>query len=252
MRMLWPIWWFWGRYMPCLLTFWCEEALPRDGSHGIGDAEELGRWMTTQKGVNKLPEEICSREGKVRDGFVLVISIARWNQMHIGSAPQDNKPVTVRWEDKQRRIIVLDIGCRLEFAVDFGLPRKEVNHGITLRVEVWASVFPCWLRWHHIILFAGWANAHICICICGYCKYLNELCYKALVCSMLSSCHDFFILSRYFIVNTATSCVINLYGEYVLFSVALLVIGVIQHWGWCSPKGEGSVTTLVNIPCKNI
>jgi len=31
---------------------------------------------------------------------------------------------------------VLYIGCRFDLAVDFGLPGKEVNHGISLRVEV--------------------------------------------------------------------------------------------------------------------
>jgi len=39
------------------------------------------------EGVNGLLEGLRSREWKVGDGFVLVISIAIWNQMHIGSAP---------------------------------------------------------------------------------------------------------------------------------------------------------------------
>jgi len=51
------------------------------------------------------------------------------------------------------------------------------------------------------------------------------------------------------IVNNIMSYVINLYGQYVLFSVVLLVIGVIEHRGWCSPKGEGTVITLLKIPC---
>ena len=48
-----------------------------------------GTWKVSEctKGVTTLPEGLCSREGKVKDGFVLVISIAKWNQMHIGSAP---------------------------------------------------------------------------------------------------------------------------------------------------------------------
>lgn len=60
-----------------------------------GMPAELGRCLTAQKGVTKLPEGLCSREGKVGDGFVLVISIVRWNQMHIGSVPWNNKMVTV-------------------------------------------------------------------------------------------------------------------------------------------------------------
>jgi len=33
-------------------------------------------------------------------------------------------------------IIALEIECRFDLAVDSGLPGKEVNPGITLRVEV--------------------------------------------------------------------------------------------------------------------
>lgn len=51
--------------------------------------------MTTWKGVIKFLEGLCSREGKVADMFVLAISIARWNQMHIGSAPKNNETITV-------------------------------------------------------------------------------------------------------------------------------------------------------------
>ena len=40
------------------------------------------------------------------------------------------------------------------------------------------------------------------------------------------------------IVITTTSCVINLHGQYVLFSVVLFVISVIEHQGWCYPKRE--------------
>jgi len=65
----------------------------------------------------------------------------------------------------------------------------------------------------------------MCICICGYCKYHNELFYKAPICSMVfiwSCCHDVFLLSGSFIVNTATRYVIKLHGKYVLFSVVML------------------------------
>jgi len=34
------------------------------------------------------------------------------------------------------QIVALDIGCIFDLVVDFGLPGKEVNSGITLRVEV--------------------------------------------------------------------------------------------------------------------
>ena len=66
----------------------------------------------------------------------------------------------------------------------------------------------------------------------NHCKYCNDLCYKAPICNMdfiCSCCHDVLLLSGSFIVNTATSCVIKLHGQYVLFSVVMLVIGVIEH-----------------------
>ena len=181
--------------------------------------------------------------------FFLVIRISIWNQMHNGSAPWNNESVIVHWEDKWCEIITLDIGCRFDFAVDFGLPGKEVDPSITLRVEVWASRFHCCRCKHHITLFYVCENVHMCIHICRYCKYHNELCYKAPICSMLSCCHDVLILSKSFILNTATNRVIKLHGQYVFISIVMLVIGVIEHRGWCSPF---SVTTLVKIPCKNI
>jgi len=54
------------------------------------------------------------------------------------------------------------------------------------------------------------------------------------------------------IVNITAIYVIKLHGQYVLFSMVMLVIGTIKHRGRCSPKGEGFVTTLVKIPCKYI
>ena len=53
-----------------------------EGQHGLsemGVPAELGRWVTAWKGMTKLPEGLCSREGKVGDIFVLFISISRWN-----------------------------------------------------------------------------------------------------------------------------------------------------------------------------
>ena len=49
----------------------------------------MGTWKVSDymKVVTRFPERLCSREGKVEDGFVLVINIDRWNQMHIGIAP---------------------------------------------------------------------------------------------------------------------------------------------------------------------
>ena len=215
-----------------------------------GDVGELERWVTAWKGMTGFLEWQCSREGKVWDILVLVISVARWNYMHIGSAPRNNEPVTVQWKEKWHRIVVLDIGCRFDFAMDFGLPGKEMNLGNTLRVEVWAYGFPCFGCMHHILLFVGLVNVHMCIC--GYCKYYNELCYKAPVCGIIviwSCCHDVLLVRKSFIVNTTMSFVINFHGQYVSFSAVLLVIGVTEQWGWCSPKGEGYVTTMVKIPC---
>ena len=67
----------------------------RDGFPGMGVPVEIGRCVTTQKGVTGLPEGLCSREGKVGDISIFVISISRWNQMHIGNVPWNNEPVVV-------------------------------------------------------------------------------------------------------------------------------------------------------------
>ena len=56
---------------------------------------ELGRCVTTRKGVTGFPEGLCSREGKVWDGFSLLIVIVKWNQMHIASVPWKNESVTI-------------------------------------------------------------------------------------------------------------------------------------------------------------
>ncbi len=56
--------------------------------------------------------------------------------MHIESVPWNNELTTVHWEDRWRRIIALEIGCKFDFAVDSGLLGKEVNPGITLRVDM--------------------------------------------------------------------------------------------------------------------
>jgi len=45
--------------------------------------------------VNGLPEGLCSREGKVKNIFVLVIIIAIRNHMHIGNVPWNNEPIIV-------------------------------------------------------------------------------------------------------------------------------------------------------------
>ena len=59
----------------------------RDSVVGKGIPTELARSFTTWKGVTIFPKGLCRREGKVEDGFVLVISISRWNQMHIFCVP---------------------------------------------------------------------------------------------------------------------------------------------------------------------
>jgi len=50
--------------------------------------------------------------------------------------------------------------------------------------------------------------------------------------------------SAVIIVNTTMSCVIKLHGQYVFLSAILLVVGVVEHRGRCSPKGEDFVIAL--------
>ena len=69
--------------------------MSRDGLPEMGVPAELGRCVTAWKGVAKFPEGLCSREGKVEDIFVLVISIAKWNQMHNGSLPWNNEAIPI-------------------------------------------------------------------------------------------------------------------------------------------------------------
>jgi len=87
-------------------------------------------------------------------------------------------------------------------------------------------------------------NVYNSICGC-YCKYFNELCYKAPVNGIIV------MSSIVVIVNTATSCVIKLRRQYALVFSRLLVVGVIEHRGQCSPKWEGFIKTLVKNPCKS-
>jgi len=61
----------------------------------MGLLMELGRFVTAKKGVNEFPKGLCGRGGKAKDGFVLGISIARWNHIHIRSVPWKNESVTI-------------------------------------------------------------------------------------------------------------------------------------------------------------
>ena len=70
--------------------------MPWDRLPRMGVPAKLGRCVTAWKGVTRLPEGLCSREGKVEDILVLVISITRWNQMHIGSVSWNNEPIIVQ------------------------------------------------------------------------------------------------------------------------------------------------------------
>lgn len=152
-----------------------RESLDKDRLPGIGDDGEHGRWVTARKGVTSFPEGLCNREGKSSDIFVLIMRISRWNQIHTGSLPWNNESVTVHWEDEWSKIIVLDIGC--DFNCDNGLWTSWEGG------ESWYYFWGCrcdrfnsLVHWymHHILLFVGLENVHMCIC--GYCKYCNELC----------------------------------------------------------------------------
>jgi len=199
-----------------------------------------GEWL--HRRGDRIPEGLCNREWKVKDGFVLVISIVRWNQMYIGIAPWNNELVTIHWEDKWSGIMALDIGCRFDFVVDSRLPEKEVNPSITLRMEVWASGFPCYEYRHCILLFVGWGNVHMCIC--GYWKYCNELCYKAPVCSMLSWGFDFEQVFHYKYCNEL--CYKAPWAVCFVFSS---LVHYRCHWTlrMVFPQGGG----FCNNPCEN-
>jgi len=87
--------------------------------------------------------------------------------------------------------------------------------------------------------------------ICTYlygCKYCHELCYKAPISGMgvmslwLSCWFAFQHVDHYKYCKELSYK--SPWAVCFAFS-SLVVVGVIQHRGRCSPKGEGSVTTLV-------
>jgi len=49
---------------------------------------ELGRCVTTWRGVTGFPEGLCSREGKVVNGFVLVITLPDGTRCTLGVRPR--------------------------------------------------------------------------------------------------------------------------------------------------------------------
>ena len=77
------------------------------------DGGASGTWKVSRctKGVKTLLEGLCSKEGKVGDGFVLVIRISIWNHMHFGSVPCNNESLIFHSEDKCHKIVALDIVC---------------------------------------------------------------------------------------------------------------------------------------------
>ena len=90
------------------------------------------------------------------------------------------------------------------------------------------------------------------MCICGYCKYHNELCYKSPICSMVvvwSCCHDVLLLRRFSIVHIITSYVIKLLRQYVFFFSSLGEVLVWFNIEDVVPRWEGSITTPVKISC---
>lgn len=56
-----------------------------------------GTWKVSDytEGGERISQGTALQRRKVGYIFVLVMSIARWNQMRIGSAPWNNEPITV-------------------------------------------------------------------------------------------------------------------------------------------------------------
>jgi len=53
-----------------------RRGFPRDCVAEKGMPAELGMCVNAQKGVTGLPEGLCSKEGKIEDGFFWVIRIS--------------------------------------------------------------------------------------------------------------------------------------------------------------------------------
>ena len=71
----------WFSYLPM------RGIISKGQTASMGVPTEFGRCVVAWKGMARFIEGVFSREGKVGDGFFLVINITRWNHMHIGSVP---------------------------------------------------------------------------------------------------------------------------------------------------------------------
>jgi len=174
-----------------------------------------GVWLHG-RGWPDFPERPCSREGKADNIFVLIISISRWNQIHIGSTPSNNEPITIHWEDKSRKIETLDIDAdfSLQWILYF-LGRRWIpvllwgwkcepldslvvdarivsfyllveKMCICVYVYIIVNIVSRWFIKLHRQYGCLLVEANVYVCICGYyCKYHNELHYKSPVNSMI-------------------------------------------------------------------
>lgn len=81
--------------MPWFLYLPIQGSLAKGWTACDGGASRTWKASDCMEGLTGLLKELCGREGKARDIFVLVISITRRNQMHIGSTPWKNEPIMV-------------------------------------------------------------------------------------------------------------------------------------------------------------
>ena len=93
------------------------------------DGGANGTWKVSEciEGIDQITWGTMWQRREGRGWIFFVISIARWNQMHTESVPSSNELITINWEDKWHKIIVLVLGCIFDAAVDSEIPRKEVN-----------------------------------------------------------------------------------------------------------------------------
>lgn len=103
---------------------------------------------------------------------------------------------------------------------------------------------------HDLVMFG------ICTYLYG-CKYHHELCYKAPTSGMGVMelwCYTCYVFMLVFF-RAGDHCKYrneqsyNAPWKYFFLTTTFLVVGVIEHQGWSSPKGESFVTDLVKIPC---
>lgn len=175
MRMLWPVWWFWGRDMPWFFDLPMQGNLAKGGvtrgtiyQRRVFPQNLEGVWLH-KRGWPNFQRDFIVEKGRLGMDFFWSLEFPNGTRCTLGVCLGKMSREFFTKRKSGTRLYHWTLDGTLTLAVDFGLPVKEVNPRITLRAEVQASrLHYCWYK-HHIVLFTGWENVHMYICV-YYCK----------------------------------------------------------------------------------